>query len=78
MSIPVGETITLNGSITFTLSSTFSEISSGIYGANSVETRSPTLLISNISWTGSGDIELRFTPINAITTIKYIRTTIDV
>lgn len=79
LSIPSGTVITLNsGATTLTTSGSFTEVSSGVYGVSSVETRSPTLLISRIQWTGSGQIELRFTPDYAVTTLKYLRTTIDI
>ena len=79
LSIPSGTVITLNsGATSFTTSGSFAEVSSGVYGVTSVETRSPTLLISRMQWTGTGQIELRFTPDYAVTTLKYLRTTIDI
>lgn len=78
LSAPVGTVFTFNGSITATLSTAFVETDAGIYDAVTVENRSPTLLISSVAWTGSGNIELRFTPINSSTTLKYKRTTIEV
>ena len=74
-----GDVFTLNGGATsFTLDGTFSEISAGLYGATSTTSRSPLLFINRIQWTGTGDIELRFTPLYANTTLKYLRTTIAV
>ena len=74
-----GTVFTLNGGATsFTLSGTFSEVSTGVYGAVATTTRSPTLLISRIQWAGTGNIELRFTPDYSVTTLKYLRTTIAV
>ena len=74
-----GDVFTLNGGATsFTLNGTFSEISAGLYGATSTTSRSPLLFINRIQWTGTGDIELRFTPLYANTTLKYLRTTIAV
>ena len=79
LSIPSGTVLTLNsGATTLTTSGSFTEVSSGVYGVTSVETRSPTLLISRIQWTGNGQVELRFTPDYAVTTLKYLRTTIDI
>lgn len=72
-----GTVFTLNsGATTFTLEEVFTEVSAGVYGAVASTTRTPTLLINRIEWAGSGDIELRFTPIYASTTLKYLRTTI--
>ena len=78
LSASVGTIFTLNGSITATLSTAFVETATGIYDAVTVENRSPALLISNVTWTGTGNIELRFTPINSVTTLKYKRITIEV
>jgi hypothetical protein len=78
LSIPVGTTLTLNGSVTAVLQTPFTQTSTGIYDAVSTITKSPTLAITNIAWTGSGNIELRFTPTNAVTTLKYIKTEIPV
>jgi hypothetical protein len=78
LSASVGTVFTLNGSITATLSTAFVETATGIYDAVTVENRSPALLINNVTWTGSGNIELRFTPVNSVTTLKYKRTTIEV
>ena len=78
-SMKVGDLMTLNGgAATITLNSIFTETSSGIYEASTVETRSPPLLLSRIQWTGTGNIELRYTPINTITTLRYIKTEISV
>jgi hypothetical protein len=78
LSITPGTTMTLNGSITVTTATAFVETDAGIYEVQTVENRSPLLLISRIVWTGTGDIELRFTPDYAVNTLKYIKTTIAV
>jgi len=82
LSIPVGTVVTvkdsLNNSYTITLATAFVNTSEGIYDATSTVSRSPTLLISNVAWTGSGLVELRFTPINSSTTLKYVKTIIEV
>jgi hypothetical protein len=79
LSAPSGTVFTLNGgAASFTSSGTFTEVSSGVYGVTSTTSRSPSLLISRIVWTGTGDIELRFTPDYAVTTLKYLRTTIEI
>ena len=69
--------ISLNGgAISATLSSKFIMTSPGVYVASTVESRSPLLIVSRIQWSGTGYIELRFTPQSPYTDIKYIRTTI--
>lgn len=79
LAAPSGTVFTLNsGATTFTSSGRFTEVSSGVYGVTATTTQSPTLIISRIVWTGTGDIELRFTPDYAVTTLKYLRTTIDI
>jgi hypothetical protein len=77
LSATVGTVLTLNGSVSTTLSSKFAETSSGIYDAATTTNKSPSLLISNVTWTGSGEVELRFKPNYAVNTLKYIRTTIE-
>ena len=78
LSAPIGTVFTLNsGAATFTSSALFTEVSAGIYGTTATTTRSPTLLISRIVWAGTGDIELRFTPVNAVSTLKYNRVLIE-
>lgn len=47
------------------------------YQATMSVSKSPTLLVSSISWTGTGNVELRFTPFNAVTYGKYYRTSIS-
>jgi hypothetical protein len=80
LSIPVGTSITVtdnaSNSYTLTLATTFSLTSEGILDCTTVQTRSPTKIIDNISWTGTGLAELRFTPFNTSTTIKFIPTII--
>jgi hypothetical protein len=79
LSAPIGTVFTLNsGATTFTSSALFTEISAGIYGTTATVSQSPTLTISRIVWAGTGDIELRFTPAYAVTTLKYLRTVIEV
>jgi len=78
LSATPGTVLTFNGSITATLSTAFVETDAGIYDAVTVQNRSPTLLISNVTWTGSGNIELRFTPSYSSTTLKYKKTTLEV
>jgi len=78
-SMYAGDTFTFNGgAATATLSSVFTEVSTGIYEATTAENRSPPLLLSRIQWTGTGNIELRYTPFNAVTTLRYIKTEISV
>ena len=78
-SMYAGDTFTFNGgAATATLSSVFTEVSTGIYEATTDENRSPPLLLSRIQWTGTGNIELRYTPFNAVTTLRYIKTEISV
>jgi hypothetical protein len=79
LSAPIGTVFTLNsGATTFTSSALFTEVSAGIYGTTATVSQSPTLTISRIVWAGTGDIELRFTPAYAVTTLKYLRTVIEV
>ena len=78
LSATPGTVLTFNGSITATLSTAFVETDAGIYDAVTVENRSPSLLINSVTWTGTGNIELRFTPVYSSTTLKYKRTTIEV
>ena len=79
LSAPIGTVFTLNsGATTFTSSALFTEVSAGIYGTTATASQSPTLTISRIVWAGTGDIELRFTPAYAVTTLKYLRTVIEV
>jgi hypothetical protein len=80
LSIPVGTSITVtdnaSNSYTLTLATAFSLTSEGILDCTTVQTRSPTKIISNVSWTGTGLAELRFTPFNTSTTVKFIPTII--
>jgi hypothetical protein len=82
LSIPVGTTLTIYDNLSnifnVTLASAFVNTSSGIYDAETTASRSPTLLIAAVQWTGSGLIELRFKPINNTTTLKYLKTTIEI
>jgi len=54
----------------------FTEIADGIYECTLHTSKTPTLLVSGISWTGTGLIQLKFTPVNAVTNVKYRRSTI--
>ena len=76
LSAKAGDVLTLNGSVNVTLATPFTQTSAGILDATATVSRSPTLLISSVSWTGTGLVELRFTPDYSSTTLKYIRTTI--
>jgi len=82
LSIPVGTTITVydssNNPFSITLATAFVNTLDGIYDATSTTSRNPTLLIGRVSWTGSGLVELRFQPIYNSTTLKYLKTTIEV
>jgi hypothetical protein len=70
--------IQLNGNINVTLASKFIETDAGIYEASTIENSGTLTYITRMVWTGTGFVELRFTPVNAITTLKYIKTTINV
>jgi hypothetical protein len=79
LSVTSGTVISLNGgAASATIQTGFIETDAGIYDAVTIQSRSPTLLLSRLQWTGSGNIELRFTPVNAVTTLKYKRTYIEV
>ena len=82
LSIPVGTTITVydssNNPFSITLATAFVNTLDGIYDATTTTSRSPTLLLGRVSWTGSGLVELRFQPVYNSTTLKYLKTTIEV
>jgi hypothetical protein len=79
LSAPAGTVISLNSAaLSATLASAFVEVNAGIYTAATTTSRSPNTLITNIAWTGSGNIELRFTPVNSITTLKYKKVSIEI
>jgi hypothetical protein len=82
LSIVPGTTITLTDNmsniVTAILQSPFVETGSGIYDANTTISKSPTFLINNIAWTGTGNVELRYKPINSSTTVKFTRHLITV
>ena len=82
LSIPVGTTITVydssNNPFSVTLATAFVNTLNGIYDATTTISRSPTLLLGRVSWTGSGLVELRFQPVYNSTTLKYLKTTIEV
>ena len=78
LSIVATTVVSLNsGAYTVTASTKCVQISTGIYQFTVTPSRSPILLLSNLSWTGTGFCELRYTPNNAVTTLKYLRTTIS-
>jgi len=77
LSANTGTVLTLNGSVAVTLATRFIETDAGIYDATTTTSRGSPLLISNVTWTGTGLVELRFTPLYSSTTLKYIRTTIE-
>ena len=66
-----------SGAYTATLASSFTEISSGRYEATTTTNQSPSKLLNSVVWTGTGNVELRFTPSNISTTVKFIATTIS-
>ena len=79
LSAPTGTVISLNAAaLSATLASAFVEVNAGIYTAATTTSRSPNTLVTNIAWTGSGNIELRFTPVNSVTTLKYKKVSIEV
>lgn len=82
LSIPMGTTITVydssNNAFSIMLATTFVNTNNGIYDAQTTTSRSPTVLINRVTWTGSGLVELRFQPINSWTTLKYLKTIIEV
>ena len=79
LSAPVSTVISLNsGALSATLASAFTEVNAGVYTATTTTSNSPNTLVTNISWTGSGNIELRFTPVNSITILKYKKVMIEV
>jgi hypothetical protein len=79
LSAPAGTVISLNSAaLSATLASAFVEVNAGIYTAATTTSRSPNTLVTNIAWTGSGNIELRFTPVNSVTTLKYKKVSIEV
>jgi hypothetical protein len=79
LSAPTGTVISLNSAaLSATLASAFVEVNAGIYTAATTTSRSPNTLVTNIAWTGSGNIELRFTPVNSVTTLKYKKIAIEV
>ena len=77
LSIPSGTSFTLNGSVVVTLSTKFTEADAGIYVATVAQNRFPPLMITRIQWTGTGEVELRFTPTYANSTLKYNRVLIE-
>ena len=79
LSAPTGTVISLNSAaLSATLASAFVEVNAGIYTAATTTSRSPNTLVTNIAWTGSGNIELRFTPVNSVTILKYKKVSIEV
>jgi hypothetical protein len=79
LSAPKNTVISLNdGAASATINTPFIETDAGIYDAVTTTSRSPALLLSRLQWTGSGNIELRFTPVYSVTTLKYKKTLIEV
>ena len=79
LSAPAGTVININsGAASATINTSFIETDAGIYDAVTTTSRSPSLLLSRLQWTGSGNIELRFTPVYSVTALKYKRTYIEV
>lgn len=78
LSLIATNVIRINDTTNITLSTKFIESSPGLYQASTVGTPGSLTLISRIAWTGTGNVELRFTPVNSATTIKYIRTFLSV
>ena len=70
--------IELNSTTNVTLASKFVEVDAGIYEAETVESTGTMVLISRMVWAGTGFVELRFTPVNAVTTLKYTKALIPV
>ena len=70
--------IELNSTTDITLASKFVEVNAGIYEAETVESTGSLVLISRMVWAGTGFVELRFTPVNAVTTLKYTKALIPV
>ena len=77
LSIPIGTTLNLNNSVNVTLASKFTEADAGIYVVTVAQNRYPPLMITRIKWTGTGEVELRFTPTYANSTLKYNRVLIE-
>lgn len=76
--LPIGTEITLNGNETITTSSTFEEVSEGIYEASTTEQEILTELVNTISWVGTGLVEIRFAAVFANTSLKYNKTIISI
>lgn len=72
--------VTLLGGETSTVTTlnTFSQVSPTAYQVTLHQSNTPSELVTAIEFAGSGLVELRFEPINAITTVTYIRTPINV
>ena len=72
-----GTTFNVNGGLETIITSTiFTEVAAGVYEATTTTSNTPILLISDIEWTGTNKVELRFTPNHAVTTLSYLKTTI--
>ena len=69
-------TILNDGQYTVSNNTVFTKISANVYEATLQQSKSPIGIVSNISWVGTNTIELIFTPINAITKLRYIKTAI--
>jgi len=76
--LPEGTEVTINGSTTLTTSSTFDEISEGVYQASVVEVQPLTELVNTISWVGTGLVEIRINATFANTVLKYNKSVIEI
>ena len=65
------------GNYSPTLNGKFTLYTPGIYDGVFDISIGGTAILSAISWTGTGNVELRYTPFNAPTNIKFIRTPIE-
>lgn len=66
-----------SGAYTATLTTAFTETSTGRYDATTTTNQSPSKLLNSVIWTGTGNVELRFKPDNISTTVKFITTKIS-
>ena len=72
--------VTLLGGATSTVTTlhTFSQVSPTSYQVTLHQNNTPSELVTAIEFAGSGLVELRFKPLNASTTVTFIRTPISV
>ena len=78
LSITPGTSMELDSTYTITINTKFIEIEAGIYEASTIENQTPIVLLSNISWTGTGMCELRYTGNYTGIELKYKKTEIEV